>query len=110
MTRPVLALRTICAAPPRAGPGVPRTVSRPRRAERCGRRHVGDRKHSRAYEGAAAQSASSNSGDRTQLQAEFNTLRTEITRITATTQYQGNNLIDGTMGNQLDTTAALDGS
>jgi flagellin len=54
----------------------------------------------------ASQSASSNSGDRTQLQAEFNTLRTEIQRITATTQYQGNNLIDGTMGNQLDTTAA----
>jgi flagellin len=54
----------------------------------------------------ASQSASSNSGDRTQLQAEFNTLRTEIQRITQTTQYQGNNLIDGTMGNQLDTTAA----
>jgi len=53
----------------------------------------------------AAQSASSNSGDRAQLQAEFNTLRTEIQRITQTTQYQGNNLIDGTMGNQLDTTA-----
>ncbi len=53
----------------------------------------------------ASQSGSSNSGDRAQLQAEFNTLRTEIQRITATTQYQGNNLIDGTMGNQLDTTA-----
>jgi len=53
----------------------------------------------------AAQSASSNSGDRTQLQAEFNTLRTEISRITQTTQYQGNNLIDGTMGNKLDAVA-----
>ena len=47
----------------------------------------------------AAQSASSNSGDRAQLQAEFNTLRTEITRITDTTVYQGNALINGTMGN-----------
>jgi flagellin len=54
----------------------------------------------------AAQSASANSGDRTQLQAEFNTLRTEIDRITSTTQYQGNNLLDGTMGNQLDTNSA----
>ena len=51
----------------------------------------------------AAQSGSSNSGDRVQLQAEFNTLRTEISRITQTTQYQGNNLLDGTMGNQIDT-------
>ncbi|HEY9227217.1 MAG TPA: flagellin [Gemmatimonadaceae bacterium] len=51
----------------------------------------------------AAQSASSNSGDRAQLQAEFNTLRTEITRITDTTIYQGNHLINGTMGNKIDT-------
>jgi flagellin len=50
----------------------------------------------------AAQSASSNSGDRNQLQAEFSTLRTEIDRITNTTEYQGNKLINGTMGNQLD--------
>jgi len=54
----------------------------------------------------ASQAASSNSGDRAQLQAEFNTLRTEITRITATTQYQGNNLLDGTMGNKLDSNNA----
>ncbi|MEP6493431.1 MAG: flagellin [bacterium] len=54
----------------------------------------------------SAQSASSNSGDRVQLQTEFNTLRAEITRITATTQYQGNNLIDGTMGNKLNSSAA----
>jgi len=47
----------------------------------------------------AAQSASSNSGDRNQLQSEFNTLRSEIDRITATTAYQGANLIDGSMGN-----------
>src|SRR6478736_4681665 len=53
----------------------------------------------------SAQSASSNSGDRTQLQAEFNTLRTEITRITNTTDYQGNKLIDGTMGNKLGAVA-----
>lgn len=53
----------------------------------------------------AAQSASANSGSRVQLQAEYNTLRTEIQRITATTQYQGNNLVDGTMGNELDAVA-----
>jgi flagellin len=47
----------------------------------------------------AAQSASANSGDRTQLQAEFATLSTEIDRITGTTDYQGNKLINGTMGN-----------
>lgn len=50
----------------------------------------------------AAQAASANSGDRTQLHAEFNTLRTEITRITNTTDYQGNKLIDGSMGSKLD--------
>jgi flagellin len=53
----------------------------------------------------AAQSASSNSGSRTQLQSEFNTLRTEITRITNTTDYQGTKLIDGTMGSKLDAVA-----
>ena len=47
----------------------------------------------------AAQSASSNSGDRNQLQAEFSTLRTELDRIVNTTTYQGSGLIDGTMGN-----------
>jgi len=50
----------------------------------------------------AAQAASSNSGDRNQLQAEFDTLRTEITRITNTNDYQGNKLINGSMGNTLD--------
>jgi flagellin len=50
----------------------------------------------------AAQSASSNSGDRVQLQSEFNTLRTEITRIVNTTDYQGNKLIDGSLGTKLD--------
>jgi len=49
----------------------------------------------------AAQAASSNSGDRAQLQSEFSTLRTEITRITDTTDYQGNKLINGTMGSKL---------
>jgi flagellin len=52
----------------------------------------------------AAQSASSNSGDRNQLQSEFDTLRTEITRITNTTDYQGNKLLNGTMGNTFDDT------
>jgi flagellin len=50
----------------------------------------------------AAQSASSNSGDRTALQSEFSTLRDEITRIVATTKYQGTALVDGTMGNSFD--------
>lgn len=51
----------------------------------------------------AAQSASSNAGDRTQLQAEYNTMRSEIDRIVNTTSYQGQKLIDGSMGNKLDT-------
>lgn len=50
----------------------------------------------------AAQSASSNSGDRTGLQNEFSTLRDEITRIVDTTKYQGTSLVDGTMGNAYD--------
>jgi flagellin len=50
----------------------------------------------------SAQSASANSGDRTQLQAEFTTLRNEITRITDSTTYQGAKLVNGTMGNALD--------
>jgi flagellin len=52
----------------------------------------------------AAQAASSNSGDRNQLQSEFDTLRTEITRITNTNDYQGNKLINGSMGNTFDST------
>jgi flagellin len=57
----------------------------------------------------AAQSASANSGDRTQLQSEFNTLRSEITRITDSTMYQGSKLVNGTMGNVLDlATGTLD--
>ena len=56
----------------------------------------------------AAQSASSNSGDRTALQSEFSTLRDEITRIVATTQYQGTSLVDGTMGNAYDAASAID--
>lgn len=54
----------------------------------------------------AAQSASSNSGDRGALQTEFNTLRTEITRIVDTTQYQGRSLINGTLGNRFDAAQA----
>src|SRR6185436_17552734 len=50
----------------------------------------------------AAQSASANSGDRAQLHAEFNTLRSEITRITDSTTYQGNKLLNGTLGNTLN--------
>ena len=50
----------------------------------------------------AAQAASSNSGDRSALQTEFSTLRSEIGRIVSTTKYQGNALVDGTMGNSFD--------
>jgi flagellin len=53
----------------------------------------------------AAQSASSNSGNRTTLQDEFNTLRTEIDRIVTTTSYQGTKLINGTMGTYYDAAA-----
>jgi len=57
----------------------------------------------------AAQSASSNSGSRATLQAEFNTLRTEIARIVDTTKYQGNTLLNGSMGNEIDAaTGTLD--
>lgn len=45
----------------------------------------------------AAQSASANSGDRAGLDAEFQTLAGEITRIVSTTNYQGTSLLDGTM-------------
>ena len=59
----------------------------------------------------AAQAASSNSGDRTGLQSEFDTLREEIGRIVDTTKYQGTALVDGTMGNSFDAAAAsLDGN
>jgi flagellin len=53
----------------------------------------------------AAQSASSNSGDRTNLQSEFDTLRTEIDRIVDTTVYSGQKLLNGTMGTYYDSAA-----
>jgi flagellin len=43
---------------------------------------------------------------RDKLDAEFQQLLSEITRITATTQYQGSNLIDGTFGATVDTSSA----
>lgn len=54
----------------------------------------------------AAQAASSNSGDRAIIDAEFQTLRSEIGRIVDTTHYQGTNLIDGSMGTAVDTDPA----
>jgi flagellin len=51
----------------------------------------------------ASQAASSTSGDRTQLDAEFSSLKSEIDRIVGTTKYQDSELINGTMGNTLDT-------
>jgi flagellin len=47
----------------------------------------------------ATQSASDNASyDRTKINAEFSTLKTEITRIVGDTEYQGSKLIDGTFG------------
>lgn len=53
----------------------------------------------------ATQAASDNSGDRSVLNTEFAELQSEIDRIAQTTTYQGNNLLDGTFGNALDTGA-----
>jgi flagellin len=57
----------------------------------------------------ASQSASDNvsDGDRVKLEAEFQTLKSEITRITETTKYQGIGLLDGGFGNSVDTNAAV---
>jgi flagellin len=48
----------------------------------------------------ATQSASANTtaDGRAKIQAEFTSLRSEITRVVDTTQFQGTNLLDGTMG------------
>jgi flagellin len=51
----------------------------------------------------AAQSASSNSGDRTVLNNEFTGLRAEIDRIVKTTEFQNNTLLNGSFGTSLDT-------
>ncbi len=52
----------------------------------------------------ASQAASDNvsDSDRALIQAEFAELQNEITRIVDTTKFQGNALIDGTLGNQVD--------
>jgi flagellin len=52
----------------------------------------------------ATQSASDNTttDGRAKIQAEFDALRDEITRVVDTTQFQGTNLLDGTMGNSVD--------
>lgn len=56
----------------------------------------------------AVQSASDNTSDdgRAKIQAEFELLQQEITRIVDTTKFQGATLLDGSFGNQLDTGAA----
>ncbi|MCG8467528.1 MAG: flagellin [Gemmatimonadetes bacterium] len=53
----------------------------------------------------ASQSASDNvsDSDRLLIQAEFSELQSEITRIVSTTKFQGNVLLDGTLGNVVDT-------
>ncbi len=52
----------------------------------------------------AVQAASDNTSDegRAKIQAEFEKLQDEITRIVSTTKFQGRNLIDGSFGNVLD--------
>lgn len=52
----------------------------------------------------ATQSGSDNttSDGRAKIQAEFNALRSEIDRVVNTTQFQGQNLLDGTMGVSVD--------
>lgn len=56
----------------------------------------------------ASQSASDNvsNSDRVLIQAEFVELQSEITRIVDTTKFQGNVLLDGTLGNVVDTGVA----
>lgn len=56
----------------------------------------------------AAQSASDNVSDtdRVNLDAEFTELKSEITRITDTTKYQGNGLLNGGFGAAVDTNVA----
>ncbi len=58
----------------------------------------------------ATQSASDNTdaGGRVAIQAEFAVLRTEINAITATTQFQGKVLLDGSFGNSVNAFAPAD--
>lgn len=53
----------------------------------------------RMKELATASNSSSIGTQRTKLDAEFQTLKAEIDRIAATTQYQGSALVNGTLGN-----------
>jgi flagellin len=52
----------------------------------------------RMKELASASNSASIGGQRSKLDAEFQSLKAEIGRISATTQYQGQNLVDGTLG------------
>ena len=56
----------------------------------------------------ATQAASDNtdSGGRTRIQAEFDALRTEISKTVSTTKFQGKTLLDGNFGTALDTNSA----
>jgi len=53
----------------------------------------------RMKELASASNSASIGTERTKLDAEFQTLKAEIGRIAATTQYQGSALVNGTLGN-----------
>jgi flagellin len=57
----------------------------------------------------ATQSASDNTttDGRSKIQDEFADLRDEITRVVDTTQFQGQNLLDGTLGNYVDQDTAV---
>ena len=57
----------------------------------------------------AVQAASDNVSDRTQIQAEFTELQNEITRIVDTTKFDGQALLNNTLGNSVDlATSTLD--
>ena len=55
----------------------------------------------------ATQAASDNSGDRAVLDQEFGLLRSEISRIVGTTEFQGRKMLNGSFGNTLDAASNL---
>ncbi len=64
----------------------------------------------RLKELATASNSASIGTQRSKLDAEFQQLLQEIDRIAATTQYQGSALVDGTLGNKVDSTSTYLGT
>jgi flagellin len=58
--------------------------------------------------GVQAASDNVSSDSRTLINAEFTTLKAEITRIVGTAKFQGQALVDGTMGTQVDASSTAD--